>query len=106
MNQDDVLVVLLLSGLVLHPVLVWQRRTGAALLLFVVVVLLAGGSRGGIRESYKERQDKMDFFPWNEARIVRKRTRESTVVDCGWALDQKGDNIFYMDDPVVREYAP
>ena len=105
MNQDDVLVVLLLSGLVLHPVLVWHRRTGAALLL--VVVLLAGSSRGGgSRESYKERQDKMDFFPWNEARIVRKRTRESTVVDCGWALDQNGDNIFYMDDPVVREYAP
>lgn len=100
--RDGTLLTLTLSGIVLYPFLALQGRTKAAWVLFAavaaqVVVLASRRSEEGY--------DKMDFFPWNEARIVRKRTRESTVIDCGWSLDQSGnDNIFSMDDPVVRDY--
>lgn len=104
MNRDDVWVMLLLSGLLLHPLMVWHKRDWAAMLLFVAVfvqVVMMACRRS--KERFK--QDKMDFFPWNEARIVRKRARDSTVIDCGWSLDRKDDNIFHMDDPVVRGWS-
>lgn len=99
--MDMILVLLLLAALLLHPTLVWHGRKQAACWLFVAVLVLLVCRHQQDREGY----DKMDFFPWNEARIVKKRNRESTVIDCGWSLDQPTDNIFSMDDPVIREYA-
>jgi hypothetical protein len=55
-----------------------------------------------------EEYDRMDFFPWNEANLVKKRDRDSTVIDCAWYLDQKDDNdnnnLFKLSDPTVAEY--
>jgi hypothetical protein len=49
-----------------------------------------------------EKYERMDFFPWNEARLVKKRDPDSTVIDCAWYLDQnKNDNIFKLSDPIV-----
>ena len=68
----------------------------------VLVLLLVFYQKNKTEEMY----DEMDFFPWNEVNIVKKRNRESTVIDCGWFLDQnKSDNIFKMDDPVLSPYS-
>lgn len=97
------LTVIILAGILIYPFLIWQGRTRAAWVLFAAVIAEVGLLAYRRNE---EGYDKMDFFPWNEGRIVKKRARDSTVIDCGWSLDQQGnDNIFSLDDPMVRDYA-
>lgn len=53
-----------------------------------------------------ERYERMNVFPWNEARLVVKREPVSTVIDCDYYLDdpKNDDNIFHLSDPVVSGY--
>lgn len=62
------------------------------------------------KEGYAVKQkDKRDYFPWNEVNIVKKRSPESTVVECGWELVQIGKEKeptpnFQENDPVVHRF--
>lgn len=101
MKQDIVLIALLCS-LILFPFTAMIDKRSSFLLYGAVFILLSLILWKGTMERY----DKMDFFPWNEVNIVRKRNREDTVVDCAWRLDQKdNDDIFHMDDPVISHYS-
>jgi hypothetical protein len=102
--MKEPLILLFLSSLLLFPI-VASRHKEVSLFLYsaiVVLILIFYWKEDGARESY----DRMDFFPWNEANLVRKRHPNSTVIDCAWSLDQKkSDNIFQMSDPVVAPYS-
>lgn len=102
MNPNDISVFLLLGlSLVLFPVIAYNHRKSS--LVFFMAVFL-----GAIVFHLKtniEKYERMDFFPWNEAKLVKKRHRDSTVIDCAWYMDQdKSDNIFHQSDPVVSKY--
>jgi len=62
------------------------------------------------KEGYAVKQkNKMDYFPWNEVNIVKKRSPESTVVECGWELVQIGKKDeptpnFQENDHVVHRF--
>jgi hypothetical protein len=93
----------LLSSLVLFPwVAHYRHRTSLVLYTAVFCAALVYTQKYST-EHYK---NKMDFFPWNEVNLVKKRSPESTVIDCAWRLDQKDNpDIFYMDDPVLSHYS-
>jgi len=102
MTEKDVLIiVLLMLSLILFPAIAYYNQK-SSLLLFSAVFVCAVIFHFQLD---KETYDRMDFFPWNEANLVKKRDRDSTVIDCAWYLDQKkSDNLFKMSDPVVAEY--
>lgn len=103
MERQEWIQILFLTSLVLFPVLAYYNKRSSMLLYAGVVIILSVSYQ---RNTINERYDEMDFFPWNEANIVKKRNRDSTVIDCGWFLDQnKSDNIFKMDDPVLSPYS-
>lgn len=104
MERQEWLTVLFIFSLILFPTLAYYNKRSSMMLYAGVVVLLIifHEKEGGKEEMY----DKMDFFPWNEVNLVKKRNGESTVIDCGWFLDQdKSNNIFKMDDPVLSPYS-
>lgn len=104
MERQEWLTVLFMISLFLFPTLShYNKRSSMFLYAGVVVLLILFHQKETKNE---ENYDKMDFFPWNEVNIVKKRNGESTVIDCGWFLDQdKSDNIFKMDDPVLSPYS-
>lgn len=103
-RQEDVIFMFFLFSLVLFTVLVHVHPKLSLLFFGLVVVLMLVYSH--MTATALEPYDPMDFFPWNEARLVRKRDPNSTVIDCGWFLDQpQNDNVFKLDDPIVREYS-
>lgn len=97
------MILLFLSSLLLFPI-VASRHKEVSLFLYsaiVVLMLIFYFKEEEALESY----DRMDFFPWNEANLVKKRYPNSTVIDCAWYLDrQKSNNVFQMSDPVVAHY--
>lgn len=105
MDRQEQLLVLFMMSLLLFPMLVSYKNKMSSMILYagvVVLLMIFHQKEGGKEEMY----DKMDFFPWNEVNLVKKRNGESTVIDCGWYLDQdKSDNIFKMDDPVLSPYS-
>ena len=106
-KKEDVLVlILLVVPLLLFPMLASYHRP-SALFLFVGVFVCAVAFY--LRSSVEE-YNRMDFFPWNEANLVKKRDRDSTVIDCAWYLDQDkkkpyNNNLFRLSDPVVAGYS-
>lgn len=97
MKRDDIFIIVLLLSIPLFPLL---NKKLSMLLFFVVSCSALAFHYTRPAETY----ERMDFFPWNEVNIVRKRIPQSTVIDCKWDLDQKGDNVFKMSDPVVFGY--
>lgn len=99
MAQNDILIYFsLMSSLLLFPIFAYFNKK-SALLLFVGIFLIA--TIFYMKDSV-EKYERMDFFPWNEAKLVKKRDHDSTVIDCAWYLDQnKNDNIFKLSDPIV-----
>lgn len=104
MERQEWLTVLFIFSLFFFPTLAYYNKKSSMYLYAGVVVLLMIFHE---KEAAKEEMyDKMDFFPWNEVNLVKKRNGESTVIDCGWFLDQdKSNNIFKMDDPVLSPYS-
>lgn len=101
MTRDDKILIALLSSIVLFPLTAYySHRT--SLFLFGVVFFLALVYHN---KFVMERYDRMDFFPWNEVNIVKKRIPQSTVIDCAWRLDQKDNDIFNKSDPVLAGYS-
>lgn len=49
---------------------------------------------------YIEHYDRMSYFPWNEANLVRKR-HPSSVIDCAWDLSDDGFDTSFQ---VVRPF--
>ena len=105
MNQQDWTLLLFLLSLCLFPVVSLYHHDASMFLYGSVCLLLIVYYQRDLvvrREGY----NKMDFFPWNEVNLVKKRHRDSTVIDCGWNLDQnKTNNIFTMNDPVLAPYS-
>jgi len=99
MIQNDILIYFsLMSSLLLFPILAYFDKKSALLLFIAVFFTMTIFYMKDIVEKY----ERMDFFPWNEAKLVKKRDRDSTVIDCAWYLDQeKNDNIFKLSDPIV-----
>ena len=101
-EKDISLYVLLILSLFLFPV-VANYNQRSSLFLFSAVFVCA--SVFHLKTFTEENYERMDFFPWNEANLVKKRDPNSTVIDCAWYLDQKkNNNLFKMSDPVVSEY--
>lgn len=101
MEKDIAIYVSLLSSLVLFPIIAYYSKNTSLLLFSAVAVCATIFHLKSITENY----DRMDFFPWNEANLVKKRMPNSTVIDCAWHLDQKkSDNIFSLGDPIVAPY--
>lgn len=101
MKRDDIFIIVLMSSIPLFLLLGKAGMKVSSLLLFFVVSCSALYFH---YTSSAEKYERMDFFPWNEVNIVKKRIPQSTVIDCKWDLDQKGDNLFKMSDPVVFGY--
>lgn len=99
--------ILFLVFILLFPLMVRYSGKNGPTLLFIIIVCLLIGYYWKDQTTTDEQYDRMDYFPWNEARLVRKRIHDSTTIDCGWFLDQKtqNNNIFRMDDPVVANYS-
>lgn len=102
MTEKDVSIfVLLILSILLFPVIAYYNKKSALLLFSAVFVCAVVFHLRSVVEKY----DRMDFFPWNEANLVKKRDRDSTVIDCAWYLDQKdNNNLFKLSDPTVAEY--
>lgn len=101
--MNELLILLFLFSLLLFPLVACRHREMSLFLYSAVVVLLL--MFYGKDENTSETYDRMDFFPWNEANLVKKRHPNSTVIDCAWSLDQnKSDNVFQMSDPVISRY--
>lgn len=102
MTEKDVSIfVLLMFSLFLFPAIAYYNKKSALLLFLAVVVGLVVFHL----KSSVEKYDRMDFFPWNEANLVKKRDRDSTVIDCAWYLDQdESNNLFKLSDPSVAKY--
>lgn len=102
MTRDDIFIIILLSSILLFPLMA-RNNKGMSLFLFFVVFCAALVFH---HKSPIEKYERMDFFPWNEVNIVKKRIPQSTVIDCAWNIDQKKDNnIFRMSDPVLFDYS-
>lgn len=99
--------ILFLIFVILFPLVVIYSGKNQPFILFAVIVCILIAYRWKCKmNSTEEEYERMGHFPWNEARLVRKRIPDSTTIDCGWSLDQKmQDNIFRMDDPVVADYS-
>lgn len=101
-RNEQIFFILLVAPVFLFPIMASFNKRSALLLfsaVFVCVVFFY------LRTSV-ENYERMDFFPWNEANLVRKRDRDSTVIDCEWDLDRdKDNNIFHVSDPVVSGYS-
>lgn len=100
-GNERILLLLLVPPLFLYPIMAYYN-TYSALLMFSAVFVCAVVFH---TKMSVEKYERMDFFPWNEANLVKKRYRDSTVIDCGWDLDQKNNDIFHKNDPVVSEYS-
>jgi len=103
MTEKDVSIFVLLTlSILLFPIIAYYNKKSALLLFSAVFVCAVVFHLRSIVEKY----DRMDFFPWNEANLVKKRDRDSTVIDCAWYLDQKdnNNNLFKLSDPTVAEY--
>lgn len=99
--MNEIIIVSLLFSLLLFPVVAMFHKKTAIFLYYAVGLLAIIYYMKEEKEAY----DRMDFFPWNEVNLVKKRTPNSTVIDCAWYLDHnKTDNIFKMSDPVVAKY--
>ena len=99
-RREDIALTLMVAALLLFPL----APVVFFIIVFVLSVLMVVIPDRPTMEGYKE-EDALDFFPWNEANLVRKRRPVSTVIDCAWSLDQRDDDIFREDDPVVRGYS-
>lgn len=101
-GNERILLLLLLPPLFLYPIMAYYNKRSALLLFSAVFVCAVAFHTKTSVENY----ERMDFFPWNEANLVKKRDRDSTVIDCEWDLDQdKNNDIFHQSDPVVSEYS-
>jgi hypothetical protein len=102
MTEKDIpIYISLISSIALFPVIAYYNKQTALLLFFAVFICAIAFHL----RSHTEKYERMDFFPWNEANLVKKRHPNSTVIDCAWKLDQKkSDNIFQMSDPIIAEY--
>lgn len=100
--MNELIIILLLCSLLLFPLVAFTHKEKSLILYYSVFALAI---LYYVKEEEKENYDRMDFFPWNEVNLVKKRIPNSTVIDCAWYLDQKkSDNIFKMSDPVLAEY--
>ena len=99
--MKEIIVITLFSSILLFPIVAFNHKDMSLFLYCAIVVLALVSYTKEEREDY----NKMDFFPWNEVNLVKKRIPNSTVIDCAWYLDQnKSNDIFKMSDPVLSKY--
>lgn len=101
MTGNDTRIIVLMLAIVLFPILAFFNKKSSLLLFFVVFVAMVVFST----EESIEKYERMNFFPWNEANLVNKRDRDSTVIDCAWRMDKEEKNsIFTLNNPMVCNY--